>query len=321
MCCNMKIVVLDGYNKNPGDLSWGPLYEMGEVTIYDHTAPEEVLARMQDAPIVLTNKVKITAEIMDQNPQLKYIGVTATGFDPVDCAAAKERGIVVTNVPVYGTNSVAQHIMALLLEITNRVSLHNESVHAGDWCRSQDFCYWKAPLHELDGKTIAIIGYGRIGQAAGRMARAFGMKVLAVDTYHIPGHTDATYVELEEALAQADVITLHCGLTAENKGLICKENINKMKDGVIILNAARGGLIVEQDLVDALKSGKVGFAGVDVISAEPMKKGNVLLEAPNCLITPHIAGCSIEARERLLQVSMDNVKAFLDGNPINVVNR
>ncbi len=316
----MKIVVLDGYNKNPGDLSWGPLEAMGETVIYDHTSPEQALERMKDAPIILTNKVKISAEMMDQNPQLKYIGVTATGYDVVDCEAAKARGIVVTNVPVYGTDSVAQHIMAMLLEVTNRVALHNESVHNGDWIKSPDFCYWKAPLHELSGKTMAIIGYGRIGQAAGRMARAFGMKVLAVDTYHIPGHTDATYVELDEAFAQADVITLHCGLNASNKGLIRKENIDKMKDGVILLNAARGGLVVEQDLVDALKSGKVGYACLDVISAEPMKEGNVLLDAPNCIITPHIAGCSVEGRERLLKVSMDNVKAFLDGKPENVVN-
>lgn len=316
----MKIVVLDGYNKNPGDLSWEPLMAMGETEIYDFTEDADVLERIKDAPIVLTNKVKITREIMDKNPQLKYIGVTATGFDPVDCAAAKEKGIVVTNVPVYGTDSVGQHAISMLLEITNRVALHNESVHAGEWITSRDFCYWKAPLHELSGKVMAVIGYGRIGQTTGRIANALGMKVLAVDQYRNPNVTDAEYVELDEALARADVISMHCVLNAENRGMINKETIAKMKDGVIFINCARGPLVVEADLVEGLKSGKIGYACLDVISKEPMVAGSVLLDAPNCIITPHIAGCSVEGRERLLKVAMDNVKAFLDGNPQNVVN-
>lgn len=316
----MKIVVLDGYNKNPGDLSWDPLYAMGETEIYDFTEDSDVLDRIKDAPIILTNKVKITRDIMEKNPQLKYIGVTATGYDPVDCAAAKELGIVVTNVPVYGTDSVGQHAIAMLLEITNRVGLHNASVHDGDWITSRDFCYWKAPLHELSGRTMAIIGYGRIGQTTGRIANALGMHVLAVDKYKNPNVKDAEYVPLDEALARADVISMHCAMTADNKGMINAETIAKMKTGVILINAARGGLIVEKDLVAGLKSGKIGYACLDVISKEPMEKGSVLLDAPNCIITPHIAGCSVEGRDRLLKVAMDNVKAFLDGCPTNVVN-
>ena len=316
----MKIVVLDGYNKNPGDLSWDPLLAMGETEIYDYTDDCDVLERIKDAPIILTNKVRITREIMDKNPQLKYIGVTATGYDPVDCEAAKEKGIIVTNVPVYGTDSVGQHAIAMLLEVTNRVGLHNDSVHAGDWVRSREFCYWKAPLHELSGKIIAVIGYGRIGQTTGRIANALGMKVLAVDQYHNPNVTDAEYVELDEALARADVISMHCALNAGNRGMINAETIAKMKPGVIFINCARGPLVVEKDLVDGLKSGKIGYACLDVISKEPMEAGSVLLDAPNCIITPHIAGCSVEGRERLLKVAMENVKAFLDGKPQNVVN-
>jgi len=316
----MKIVILDGYNKNPGDLSWAPLEQLGQVVRYDHTSPDQALERMADAEIVLTNKVKITAPMMEACPKLRYIGVTATGYDVVDLAAARARGIPVTNVPVYGTDSVAQHAIALLLELTNRVGLHNDSVQAGDWCRSADFCYWVSPITELAGKTMAIVGYGRIGQATGRIAKALGMKLLAVDNYQIPGHTDAVYVTLEEALSQADVITFHCGLTAENRGLVCRETIAKMKDGVLLINTARGGLIVEQDLRQALESGKVGGAGLDVLSAEPMKPENPLLGAQNCILTPHIGGCSYQARERLLQVAMENVAAFLEGRPVNVVN-
>lgn len=316
----MKIIVLDGYNKNPGDLSWERLYAMGETEIYDYTEDSDVLDRIKDAPIVLTNKVKITREIMEKSPSLKYVGVTATGFDPVDCDAAKELGIVVTNVPVYGTDSVGQHAISMLLEITNRVGLHNESVHAGEWVTSREFCYWKAPLHELSGKVMAVIGYGRIGQTTGRIANALGMEVLAVDQYQNPNVTDAQYVSLDEALARADVISMHCVLNAENREMINKETIAKMKTGVIIINCARGPLINENDLVDGLKSGKIGYACLDVISKEPMVAGSVLLDAPNCIITPHIAGCSVEGRERLLAVAMDNVEAFIAGSPINVVN-
>lgn len=315
-----KIVVLDGYNKNPGDLSWEPLYELGDTKIYDHTSPTEVLERIKEATIVLTNKVVISREIIEKNPQIKYIGVTATGYDCVDIIACKEKGIVVTNVPVYGTDSVGQHAIAMLLHITNQVALHNESVHAGDWMKSKDFCYWKTPLHELSGKTIAIYGYGRIGQSTGRIASALGMKVIAIDKYHNPNITNAEYMELEEALPKADVIALHSVLTPENRGFINKDTISMMKDGVILINCARGPLINEKDLVDGLKSGKIGYACLDVICGEPMKKDTLLLDAPNCIITPHIAGCSVEGRERLLNVAMNNVKVFLEGHAENVIN-
>ncbi len=315
----MKIVILDGYNKNPGDLSWEPLNQLGTVTLYDHTSPDQALYRMGDAEIVLTNKVKITGEMMEACPKLQYIGITATGYDVVDLAAAKQRGIVVTNVPVYGTQSVAQHTIALLLELSNQVGRHNASVQQGDWCRSKDFCYWVSPITELAGKTMAIVGYGKIGRATGQIAQALGMRVLAVDNWQDPNQTEATYVTWEEALAQADVLSFHCGLTAQNRGMVCSESIEKMKDGVWILNTARGGLIVEQDLRQALETGKVGAAALDVVSAEPMKGDNPLLGAPNCILTPHIGGCSRQARERLLAVAMENVAAFLKGNPIHVI--
>ncbi len=315
----MKIVILDGYNKNPGDLSWEPLNQLGTVTLYDHTSPDQALDRMGDAEIVLTNKVKITGEMMEACPKLQYIGITATGYDVVDLAAAKQRGIVVTNVPVYGTQSVAQHTIALLLELSNQVGRHNASVQQGDWCRSKDFCYWVSPITELAGKTMAIVGYGKIGRATGQIAQALGMRVLAVDNWQDPDQTEATYVTWEEALAQADVLSFHCGLTAQNRGMVCSESIEKMKDGVWILNTARGGLIVEQDLRQALETGKVGAAALDVVSAEPMKGDNPLLGAPNCILTPHIGGCSRQARERLLAVAMENVAAFLKGNPIHVI--
>ena len=315
----MKIVVLDGYNKNPGDLSWAKLEAMGECSIYDSTEPEELDKRIGDAPIILTNKVKISRETMEKHPALKYIGVTATGYDPVDCQAAKQKGIVVTNVPVYGTASVSQHAFAMLLEIMNRVALHTESVHAGDWCRSREFCYWKAPLHEVAGMTMVIVGYGRIGQTTGKIAKAFGMNVIAVDKFHNPNVEDP-YMELEAALPLADVVVMHCVLTAENRGMINKDTLALMKPGCIFINVARGPLVNEADLVEALKSGHLGYACLDVISKEPMEEGSVLLGAPNCIITPHIAGCSVEGRRRLLDVSMENVGAFLAGNPTNVVN-
>ena len=315
----MKIVVLDGYNKNPGDLSWERLEAMGDVAIYDYTDDRDLDARIGDAEILLTNKVKISRAVMDAHPQLKYIGVTATGYDPVDCVAAKEKGIVVTNVQVYGTASVSQHAFAMLLEITNQVALHNASVHEGDWVRSREFCYWKLPLHELAGKTMVVIGYGRIGQTTGSIAKAFGMNVVAVDAFRNPNVTDP-YMTLEEALPLADIVVLHCVLNKDNRGMINKDTIALMKPGVILINCARGPLVCEPDLVEGLKSGKVGYACLDVISKEPMEEGSVLLNAPNCIITPHIAGCSVEGRKRLLDVSMDNVQAFLEGKPQNVVN-
>lgn len=320
----MKIVVLDGYCENPGDLSWAPLEQFGEVVVYDRTpdTKEAVVERLQDADILVGNKNNITAEIMDACPKLKYIAVQATGYNVIDVAAAKERGIPVSNVPTYGTMAVAQHTMALLLEITNLVGHHNDRVHAGRWAEGPDWCFWDSPLMELDGKTLGVIGFGKIGQQTAKMAKAFGMNILATGSRpNDEGRAIGEYVEMDELLAKSDVITLHCPLFPNTKGIICKENIDKMKDGVIILNSSRGPLVVEQDLADALRSGKVKAAAVDVVSAEPMTNDNPLLTAPNCIITPHIAWAPKEARQRIMDTTAKNIEAFLNGSPINVVNK
>ena len=320
----MKIVVLDGYCENPGDLSWAPLEQFGEVVVYDRTpdTKEAVVERLQDADILVGNKNNITAEIMDACPKLKYIAVQATGYNVIDVAAAKERGIPVSNVPTYGTMAVAQHTMALLLEITNLVGHHNDRVHAGRWAEGPDWCFWDSPLMELDGKTLGVIGFGKIGQQTAKMAKAFGMNILATGSRPTEeGRAIGEYVEMDELLAKSDVITLHCPLFPNTKGIICKENIDKMKDGVIILNSSRGPLVVEQDLADALRSGKVKAAAVDVVSAEPMTNDNPLLTAPNCIITPHIAWAPREARQRIMDTTAKNIEAFLKGSPINVVNK
>ena len=320
----MKIVVLDGYCENPGDLSWAPLEQFGEVVVYDRTPDnaEAVIERLKDADILVGNKNTITGEIMDACPKLKYIAVQATGYNVIDTAAAKERGIPVSNVPTYGTMAVAQHTLALLLEITNMVGHHNDRVHAGRWAEGPDWCFWDSPLMELDGKTMGIIGFGKIGQQTARMAKAFGMNILAAGSRPTDeGRAIAEYVEMDELFAKSDVISLHCPLFPNTKGIICKENIDKMKDGVIVLNSSRGPLVVEQDLADALRSGKVKAAAVDVVSAEPMTNDNPLLTAPNCIITPHIAWAPKEARQRIMNITVDNVKAYVDGAPVNVVNK
>lgn len=309
----MKIVILDGYTENPGDLSWEALEALGDVTVYEHTPENCILERIGDAPVVLTNKTPITAETIAQKPQLRYIGVLATGYNVVDVKAAKERGIVVTNVPAYGTQAVAQYVFALLLEVCHHVGHHNNAVQQGRWTSGRDFCFWDYPLIELAGKTMGIIGYGRIGQAAAALARAFGMKVLS----YSPSRKDGEM--LDEVFSQSDVISLHCPLTAENTGLINRNTIAKMKDGVILINTARGGLINEVDLREALLSGKVAAAAVDVVSTEPIREDNPLLGLENCLITPHIAWASKEARQRLMDVAVENVAAFLKGEPINNV--
>lgn len=320
----MKIVVLDGYCENPGDLSWAPLEQFGEVVVYDRTpdTKEAVVERLKDADILVGNKNNITAEIMDACPKLKYIAVQATGYNVIDVAAAKERGIPVSNVPTYGTMAVAQHTMALLLEVTNLVGHHNDRVHAGRWAEGPDWCFWDSPLMELDGKTMGVIGFGKIGQQTAKMAKAFGMNILATGSRPTEeGRAIADYVEMDELLAKSDVISLHCPLFPNTKGIICKENIDKMKDGVIILNSSRGPLVVEQDLADALRSGKVKAAAVDVVSSEPMTNDNPLLTAPNCIITPHIAWAPKEARQRIMNTTAQNIEAFLKGSPINVVNQ
>ena len=311
----MKIVILDGHVENPGDLSWEPLAQLGEVTVYDRTAPKDVIARIGDAPIVITNKTVITREIFDACPAIRYVGVLATGYNVVDIAAAKECGIIVTNVPAYSTQAVAQFTMALLLEICHHVGRHSDSVHAGKWSACQDFAYWDYPLIELAGKTIGIIGYGRIGQATAKAAQALGMKVIA---YSRHGQGEP-YVPLEELYARADVISLHCPLTAENTGMINRETIAKMKDGVILLNTARGALINEEDLREALLSGKVYAAAADVAAVEPIPADSPLLGLPNMIFTPHIAWACYETRQRLMDIAVDNVRQFLNGTPVNNV--
>lgn len=324
----MKIVVLDGYTLNPGDLSWEGIEKLGDVTVYDRTTsdPAEanlIIERVGDAEAVYTNKTPLTREMMEKMPNLKFIGVMATGYNVVDVDASKELGIVVCNVPIYGTAAVAQTAMALLLEICHHVGEHNSAVKEGDWTACKDYCFWNYPLIELANKTMGIIGLGRIGKATARIAQACDMKVLAHDMYEDKSVVSDTlkYVELEELLAKSDVIVLHCPLTESAKGIINKSNIAKMKDGVIIINNSRGPLIVDQDLADALESGKVYGAAVDVVSVEPIPAGNPLLKAKNCIITPHLSWAPIESRARLMGTAVDNLKAFISGNPINVVNK
>ncbi len=320
----MKIVVLDGYTENPGDLSWEGLEQFGEVTVYDRTPlndEEEIRKRIGDAEVVYTNKTPLSAATIAAAPNLKFISVLATGYNVVDVAAAKEKGIPVTNIPTYGTAAVGQFAIALLLEICHHIGHHSKTVHEGKWENCEDWCYWDYPLIELAGKTMGIIGFGRIGQATGRIAKALGMKVIANDQFESEaGKEIAEYVDRETLFAQADVIALHCPLFPSTEGMINRENIAKMKDGVIILNNSRGPLIVEQDLADALNSGKVYAAGLDVVSTEPIKGDNPLLKAKNCFITPHISWAPKESRQRLMNIAVDNLKAYVDGAPVNVVN-
>lgn len=321
----MKIVVLDGYTENPGDLSWEGLEQLGELTVYDRTSltdEQETIDRIGDAEIVFTNKTPISRAVLDACPSVRFINVLATGYNVVDVAAAKEKGIPVSNVPTYGTASVSQFSIALLLEICHHIGHHSESVHRGDWASCVDWCYWDYPLIELEGKTIGIIGFGRIGQQEGRIAKALGMNVIAYDVYpNDSGREIGEYVELDELYARADVITLHANLTAENTGVINKESIAKMKDGVILINNARGQLINEQDVADALNSGKIGAAGLDVVYTEPIRADNPLLGAKNCIITPHISWAPKESRQRIMDCSVANTEAFLSGKPQNVVNK
>ena len=320
----MKIVVLDGYTENPGDLSWAGLEVLGEVTVYDRTSYTEsplIAERIGDAEIVVMNKTPISRATIDACPNMKLIAVLATGYNVVDYNYAKEKGIPVVNVPTYGTASVSQYSIALLLEICHHIGHHSESVHAGNWASNADWCYWDYPLIELEGKTIGIIGFGRIGQAEGRIAKAMGMKVLAYDVYpNDSGRAIGEYVDLDTLLAQADVVSLHCNLTPENTGIINKDNIARMKDGAILINNARGQLIVEQDVADALNSGKLAAAGLDVVYTEPIKADNPLLKAKNCIITPHISWAPKESRQRIMDITADNIKAFINGTAQNIVN-
>lgn len=314
-----KIVILDGYTANPGDLSWNDLKKYGDVTIYDRTPADKTVERIGDADIVYTSKVVLTEEVFAACPSIRFVCVLATGVNMVDIEAAKKRGITVTNIPAYSSDAVGQATIAMLLEICHHVAHHDKAVREGRWETCPDFCFWEYPLIELAGKTMGIIGYGRIGKVTARIAKALGMRVIA---YTRSGFKDDTteYATLDEIYAQSDVISLHCPLDQNNAGMINRDSIAKMRDGVIILNSSRGALINEQDLADALESGKVYAAGVDVVSAEPIKGDNPLLTAKNCFITPHIAWASKESRGRLVSIAINNLKNYLEGTPINVVS-
>lgn len=318
----MKIVVLDGYTLNPGDISWEGMEAFGEVTVYDRTKEEDVISRIGDAEVVYTNKTPLTKETFDACPNIRFVGVLATGYNIVDTAAAKERGIPVSNIPTYGTAAVSQYAMALLLELCHHIGEHSDCVKKGDWTNNPDWCFWNYPLVELAGKTMGIIGFGRIGQDTGKLAQAFGMKVLAYDAHKRPELESETchYADLDTVFAESDVISLHCPLFAETEGIINKESIAKMKTGVMIINDSRGPLIVEEDLKEALNSGKVAGAAVDVVSTEPIRMDNPLLQAKNCLITPHIAWAPKESRQRLMDIAVENLRCYAAGQPQNVVN-
>ena len=311
----MKIVVLDGYTENPGDLSWGPLQELGELTVYDRTPPEAVLERIGDAEAIYTNKTVLSRELIQAMPCVRFIGVLATGYNVVDVQAARERGIVVCNIPTYGTDAVALYVFALLLELCHRVAHHAQAVQEGRWTACPDFCFWDYPLIELSGKTMGIVGYGRIGQRTAQIARAFGMQVLAYDAFVQAEEC----VPLDELLERSDVVSLHCPLFPETRHIIRGETIARMKDGAILINTSRGPLVDEAALREALTSGKLYGAAVDVVSTEPVQPDNPLLGLENCLITPHIAWAPRESRQRLMDIAVENLRCFLRGAPQNVV--
>jgi glycerate dehydrogenase len=314
----MQIVILDGYTLNPGDQDWEPVYKLGNVTIFDRSKTEEILERAADAEIVLVNKVVLSAEILAQLPHLKYVGVMATGYNNVDVEAAHKHGVTVTNVKAYGPASVAQQTFALLLSLVNRAETHSQSVFAGEWTTSPDFCYWKTPLTELAGKTMGLIGLGDIGSQVANIALAFGMNVIAYRKHLVPVD-GIEMVQLDDIFTRSDVISLHCPLTDETREIINRESLSRMKSNAIILNTGRGPLVHEADLAKALHNDVIAGAGLDVLSTEPPKADNPLLSAPNCVITPHVAWATFEARKRLLQMVADNLEAFLRGEAKNVV--
>ena len=316
----MKIVVLDGYTLNPGDLSWDELKSVGECEIYERTPAEQIIERAKNAEIVITNKTLLDGKTINSLDNLRYIGVLATGYNVVDVSAARKRGVAVTNVPSYGTSSVAQMTFAIILELANRVGHHSETVRSGRWCKSQEFCYWDHPLVELAGLTIGIVGFGRIGQAVANIAKGFGMKILAtnksVKISPVPG---VTMADLNTVLHKSDIVSLHCPLTDDNKGFINLQRLAEMKPSAFLINTSRGLLVDEKALADALNSGMIAGAGLDVLSAEPPNPDNPLLSAKNCLITPHIAWATHAARERLMKIAIDNVRSFVEGKPKNIV--
>ncbi|ABR49103.1 D-isomer specific 2-hydroxyacid dehydrogenase, NAD-binding [Alkaliphilus metalliredigens QYMF] len=323
----MKIVVLDGYTLNPGDLSWEGLEKMGDLTVYDRTSydlsgQDKIIERVGDAEVVFTNKTPITKEALNEMPNLKFIGLLATGYNVVDVEAAKEKGVIVTNVPTYGTTAVSQMTFALLLELCHHAGDHSDEVKKGSWTNNPDWSFWNYPLVELADKTMGIIGYGRIGQAVGKIAQAFGMNVVAYSRSQNKALESDTfkYVGLDELLAESDVISLHCPLFESTQGIINKDTIAKMKKKVRIINTSRGPLVVEEDLAEALNSGRIAGAAVDVVSSEPIKANNPLLQAKNIIITPHISWAPRESRIRLMDVAISNLEKFMEDNPVNVVN-
>jgi len=318
----MKIVVLDGYTLNPGDLSWDGLKEFGEVTLYDRTPVHKVVERSKGADVIFTNKTPVNAEALNNLPDLKYIGVLATGYNIVDTLTAREKGVTVSNVPGYGTPSVVQLTFGLLLELCLRVQRHSDAVTSGRWASAPDFCFWDYPLVELTGKTMGIIGFGHIGRQVADVATAFGMKVIGTsrnrtDQSH---RSNFKWAEIPELLEQSDVVSIHCPLTPETKGLINKESLQRMKSSAFLLNTSRGPVIIEEDLAEALNNNTIAGAGLDVLSVEPPAKDNPLIGAKNCIITPHIAWATKEARARLLEITIGNLSAYKNGNPVNVVN-
>ena len=317
----MKLTVLDGYCLNPGDLSWDGLRRFGEVEVFDRTPAGQVVERAAGAELVFTNKTPLPGAVLEQLPALRYIGVLATGYNIVDVEAAKARGIVVTNIPTYGTASVAQFVFALLLELCHNVRLHGDAVRAGEWSRNPDWSFWKTPLVELDGKTMGIVGFGRIGRQVGRIAAAMGMRVIAHDTYRgdTPDLPAFRWAAIDELLRESDVVSLHAPLFPETRGMIHAGTLASMKPTAFLINTSRGPLVVDRDLADALNAGQIAGAGLDVLSIEPPAEDNPLLSARNCLVTPHIAWATREARTRLMDLAIENVAAFLAGKPVNVV--
>ena len=318
----MKIVILDGYTLNPGDNPWDGLYKLGETVVYDRTTPDQVIARAMGAEVVAVNKVQITEDILKQLPDLRCILVLATGYDCVDLDAASSRSIVVSNVPVYGTESVAEFVFALILELSRHPALHNKSVNEGEWSENPDWCYWKKPLIEIKGKTIGIIGFGRIGRKVGELANAFGMEVLANDINAInnPKYAKFSWATIEEVFDNSDYITLHCNQTEQNYKFVNYHLLDRMKRSAYLINTSRGGLVEEADLASALNTTSIAGAAVDVVSVEPILQDNPLLNAKNIIITPHISWATLEARTRLMDIVVQNLKAYIGEQPQNVVN-
>lgn len=317
----MKIVNLDGYTTNPGDLSWDWLGKYGDYVVYDRTEPSEVVERAKDADILIINKTEIDKDLLDKMPNLKYVGLQSTGYNVIDGKAARDKNIVISNIPAYSTTAVAQLVFAFILQITNKVSMHSDAVYDGEWCACPDFCFWKAPLAELDGKTIGIIGYGSIGQRVSNIAKAFGMNVIVFTPHPKPDKfTDIKFVDIDTLLRTADIVTCHCPLTPQTENLINKDALSKMKKSAILINTSRGPVVDDKALADALNNNEIQAAGLDVLRVEPPSEDNPLLHAKNCYITPHIAWAAYETRARLMGILEDNLKSFVEGHPQNVVN-